>query len=350
MKEIAEQDVFMKDKLKKYIEEKFISEQKHPELDLWIYNYTPKCMYEKKWDNITMSCRGLILDKNGNVIARPFKKFFNYEEYLSENKDLPLENFKVYEKYDGSLGILYWFSNEPRLATIGSFISEQAIRGTEILKKKFNDYPFNKNYTYLFEIIYKENRIVLDYGEKEDLILLSVIETDSGKELDLEIFNDLGIAKRYDGIKDISKLKENQESNREGYVIKFDSGLRLKLKFEEYVRLHRLVTKTNSKIIWEFLRDNRPIDEIIEKVPDEFFKWVKKTIKNLNAKYLEVEQEAKDDFNNIKNIKIRKEFAQEAVKKKTKAILFKMLDNEDYSGIIWKMIEPKAEKPFKDEI
>ena len=92
MKEIAEQDVFMKDKLKKYIEEKFISEQKHPELDLWIYNYTPKCMYEKKWDNITMSCRGLILDKNGNVIARPFKKFFNYEEYLSENKDLPLEN------------------------------------------------------------------------------------------------------------------------------------------------------------------------------------------------------------------------------------------------------------------
>ena len=74
----------MKNKIKPYVEQKFISEQKHPNLDLWIYNYTKRCQYEKKWDEVTTMCRGLILNKEGNIIARPFKKFFNIGEHLNE--------------------------------------------------------------------------------------------------------------------------------------------------------------------------------------------------------------------------------------------------------------------------
>lgn len=340
----------MKNQLKRYVDQNVISERKHPETELWIYNYTKRCQYDQSWDEITVQCRGLILDAEGKVVAKPFKKFFNYEEYLRENKEIPHESFEVYEKYDGSLGILYWVEGEPRLATRGSFVSEQAIKGTEILNQKFKSYPFDKKYTYLFEIIYPENRIVLDYKGKKDLILLAVIETDTGKELPLQNFSDLGIAKKYDGIKDISILRENQELNREGYVIRFSSGLRLKLKFEDYVRLHKLITQTNSKMIWEHLKDNRPIDELIERVPDEFFKWVKRIIEDLKNEYSRIEQEAKKDFDKLKYIKNRKEFAQEAVKRKTKAIIFRMFDKQDYSEIIWKMAKPKSEKPFKVEI
>lgn len=342
--------MWLKSKIKPYLEEKFISEQKHPEIDLWIYNYTSKAQYEKKWDEITMMCRGLILDNNGKIIARPFKKFFNMEEHIQKNGKLPSEDFKVYEKYDGSLGILYWLNDEPRLATRGSFTSEQAKKGTEILHTKFKHYPFNKRLTYLFEIIYPKNRIVIDYKGKEELILLAVIDTETGEELPLENFSEFPIAKIYGGITDIKKLKEMQEDNKEGYVIKFDSGLRLKLKFEEYVRLHRLVTETSSKRIWEYLKENKPVDELLDKVPDEFFKWVKEKIETLQKEYSLIEEEARKEFNNIKRIEARKEFAQEAVKKRTKAILFRMLDNEDYSEVIWMMIKPKAENPFKIEI
>jgi len=332
------------------VEQKFISEQKHPNLNLWIYNYTKKCQYEKQWNEITMMCRGLILDKEGNIIARPLKKFFNMEEYLQKNKNLPKENFEIFEKYDGSLGILYYEDNIPKLTTRGSFTSEQAIKGTEILQRKFKDYPFNKKYTYLFEIIYPENRIVVDYKDKEDIILLAVIETETGKEFPLNQFDGLNIAKRYDGVKDIKKLKENQEENKEGYVIRFESGLRLKLKFEEYVRLHRLVTETNIKMIWEYLKDKQPIDKLLEKVPDEFFKWVKESIKKIQDEYSEIEEEAKKEYNKVKNIKVRKSFAEQVMTKRTKPILFRMLDNQDYDEVIWKMIKPKAEKPFKMEI
>ncbi len=80
---------------------------------------------------------------------------------------LKSSNFDVYEKMDGSLGILYWIDDKPFLATRGAFESEQAIKGTELLRKHQNLNKLNRNYTYLFEIIYPSNRIVVDYGAEE---------------------------------------------------------------------------------------------------------------------------------------------------------------------------------------
>ena len=340
----------MRNKLKKYVGEKLISETKHPDLDLRIYTYTPLCQYKQAWDEVTLKCRGLILDKEGNIISRPFKKFFNLGEHVNKGKEIPLEPFEVYKKEDGSLGISYFDKNTPKLATKGSFTSEQAIKGTEILHRDFKDYPFNKNYTYLFEIIYPENRIVVNYKDKEELILLAVIYTQTGKELPLNQFKkDFHIAFRYEGIKDINELKDKQEDNAEGYVIKFKSGLRLKLKFEEYIRLHRLVTETNTKRVWEYLKDKHPIKELLDRVPDEFYKWVKDTIVKLELDYKELEEEAKREFNKIKYTD-RRDFADQIKKHRNKSILFKLLDKRSYDKIIWQMIKPKTEKPFKREI
>lgn len=136
--------------LEKYHSDGLVHKQKHPHHDLFIWNYSPKVQYEKLWDDITLQCRGLVTNSKGDIVARPFKKFFNYEEYKPE--DIPNEEYVVYEKMDGSLGILFYY-NEWILATRGSFTSPQAIKGKEILKK----YPLeklDKNNTYLFEIIY----------------------------------------------------------------------------------------------------------------------------------------------------------------------------------------------------
>ena len=137
--------------LNRYHEDGWLIKQTHPTLDLTIWNYSPRVQYERQWDDITIQCRGLVTNSKGEIVARPFKKFFNYEEHKQE--DLPNEEFVVYEKMDGSLGILFYYENEWILATRGSFTSEQSIKGTEMLKK----YPLEKldrNNTYLFEIIY----------------------------------------------------------------------------------------------------------------------------------------------------------------------------------------------------
>jgi len=72
------------EELKPYIEKKLISEQIHPEdSNVRIFNYTQDCQFQKAWDDITMQCRGLIMNiQTDEIIARPFRKFFNYSEHI----------------------------------------------------------------------------------------------------------------------------------------------------------------------------------------------------------------------------------------------------------------------------
>ena len=72
----------MLDTLNKYLEEGLVQKQVHPTLPLTIWNYTPKVQYENLWDEITLMTRGLVVDDLGNIVARPFAKFFNWEEKI----------------------------------------------------------------------------------------------------------------------------------------------------------------------------------------------------------------------------------------------------------------------------
>ena len=331
-----------KELLLKMIEDKLVSVQKHPSADLFIYNYTPKVQYDRIWNEITMQTRGLILDSDMNVVARPFKKFFNLEEHTID--EIPNMAFDVYEKMDGSLGILYWLNNEPFIATRGSFLSDQSMRANLILKRKYTNIfdKLDKNSTYLFEIIYPENRIVVNYNDMEDLILLSIIDNETGEER----IEDIGfpIVKKYDGIKDIAKLKSLEEDNKEGFVVRFKNGFRLKVKFDEYVRLHRIVTGISNISIWEYLRDGKDFNEILDKVPDEFYEWVKKTIKELTDEFNAIIDESKNSF---KILDSRKETAIYFLTQKYPKVLFAMLDGKKIDDIVWKMVKPNFSKPFK---
>src|SRR6187402_2037697 len=110
--------------LKEMISKNYVRVNKHPEHDLYIYNYTQNAQFERIWNEVTLACRGLILDKNENVVARPFPKFFNLGEL--ENQILPESTFEVYDKMDGSMGILYWIDEVAFMASRGSFASDQS--------------------------------------------------------------------------------------------------------------------------------------------------------------------------------------------------------------------------------
>jgi T4 RnlA family RNA ligase len=322
----------------------FVIKNKHPNEELYIYNYTQKTQFERVWNEITLACRGLILDKNQNIVARPFAKFFNLGEF--ENQEIPNLKFDVFEKMDGSLGILYFHNNQAFMASRGSFNSDQSIKANELLNSKYADCLENldQSKTYLFEIIYPENRIVLDYGNEESLVLLAIIDTQTGAEFPLE---DLGfpVVKKYDGIVDIQKLKALELSDKEGFVIQYSNNYRLKIKFSEYLRLHRVLTQVSSINIWEYLKTEQPLDEILEKVPDEFFDWVKSTKNKLVFEFQEIENQCKKDF---KVLETQKETALYYMTCKYPSILFSMMNNKNYKPDIWKRIRPEFEKPFKN--
>ncbi len=334
--------------LQQMLREGYVCVQRHPAEDLYIYNYTPKAQYERLWNEVTLQCRGLILNGSGAVVARPFRKFFNLEEVSS----LPAEPFEVYEKLDGSLGILYWAREQAFIATRGSFTSDQSRKANEILHARYRHVlpHLEREHTYLFEIIYPENRIVVNYGPQEDLVLLAVIETATGRELSL---SEVGfpVVERYNGLTDLATIREKAADNKEGFVIKFENGYRVKVKFAEYVRLHRILTRVSSKHIWEYLRDDRPMEELLEQVPDEFYQWVRGTARNLKARHAAIEMEARDQYavllGQLGDGFSRKDFAALATQYPHPHLLFSLLDGKDLGNGIWKMVEPEFDKPFK---
>lgn len=265
---------------------------------LLIANYTPKVQYDRLWTDTLKMCRGLIIDNEFNIVGRPFKKFFNLEEHTPD--EIPNEPFHVYDKMDGSLGICFHYNGVWSIATRGSFNSDQAIKANEMLNSKYADWIeyLHPNYTYLFEIIYPENRIVCDYGKDERLILLATINTKDGEDTPLFADQWPDIVNRYNGINSLDKIKYLENDTKEGVVLKFKSGFRVKCKFSEYVRLHKIITQVSSKSIWEYLSNGLPFNELLERVPDEFYNWVKQTVSNLNNQHLTIRQQAKEDYLN----------------------------------------------------
>ena len=362
--------------LEKYHQDGLLLKQTHPTHDLTIWNYSPKVQYDRLWDEITIQCRGLVTNSEGKIIARPFRKFFNYEEYLENTPNMiPNESFDVYEKMDGSLGILFNYNGEWILATRGSFTSDQAIKGKELLINNYDTTELLTDLTYLLEIIYPENRIVISY-DKEMLVLLGAFETKTGNEVSYETLqwfsNMCGfpIVKKYNGLSDVSKLKSIISNDNEGFVIRFKNGFRMKIKGEEYCRLHRILTNISNRDIWDYLKNNKPLDEILEKVPDEFYNWVRETVKNFENQFEMIMGQVISDFWVIDGILHKKElslgddmvfnekeyskyFAEEAFKMKYPHLLFsyrkELLNPIRTTNAIWDMLYPNYSKPFKKE-
>lgn len=368
--------VITKNLLDKYVEEGWLIKQGHPTLPLSIYNYSQNTQYEKHWDAVTLSCRGLITDdETGEVIVNPFNKFFNYEEVPSQVPWLSSDYVYIQNKMDGSLGILFNYKGEWILATRGSFTSDQAIRGMQILKSKYALRSFEPSVAYLVEIIYPENRIVVNYNEDKIVFLGAVTNylwTNKQPSTELHwttaksIFKMSGIKEKdivktehvFNGLGDdlYKALKSRNINNEEGYVLRFHpSNFRVKIKFEEYCRLHSILTECSSYDIWRSLMETNMIpEELLKDVPDEFYDWIDNMVTTLRETFkskLELHQAYVDTIKRGREL-TQKEFALIVATIKhpgvVPGILFQLEKGYDVTQLIWKICKPEYSKPFTD--
>lgn len=238
--------------------------KKHPTNDLYIVKYRHSGI---DWENpYSRDARGLVLDKNSNIVSRPYPKFFNYQELknresLSEGvrklSDWDDGKYYVYEKLDGSLAVVSSYRGKLIYSSTGSIYGEFPDKFEKWFKKNLNKRQMqelkklSKNYTLMFEYVSPDNRIVVPYN-KEEMIFHGMIETKSGKEIiKPAILNsiaktlDLSVATKFDlSLDRILKLqKQSMDGNIfEGFVVKFETGKSLKIKLDEYVELHTVCT------------------------------------------------------------------------------------------------------------
>lgn len=348
------------DLLTTHLNNHVVNAQHHHFLPLTIYNYGRKATFDCIWDDVTTRCRGLIVDHaTDEVIARPFAKFFNLETgYRPETMMLALPDGmpEVTEKLDGSLGILYRYNGFTGIATRGSFASDQAAWASSWYEKYLAKAVWPDGWTPVFEIIYPDNRIVVNYSY-EGLVLLACINIETGTEMSHKELHALGFANGCRTVllfnKSVDECRADEIDNAEGYVLTWprpnQPSFKVKVKFQEYFRLHHLMTGISPKEIWRMLKDGESFDDITGNVPAHYETWVNYWKGSLESEYGRFEQKAKAIFATCPLPKTsgdkeaRKQLAEFFTmgdRKEVAPIMFKMLDGQAYDEVIWKLVRP----------
>lgn len=367
-------DLFPPADLAAAIEAGHVTRKIHPDLPLSILTYTREVQYGHYWTPVTMRCRGLIADdKTGEIVALPFPKIFVTAMHGAHDfaPPLPAEPFEIFEKADGSLIIAFHYDGNWHAASKGSFISDQAQWAQAVLDGA-DLTGLDPGLTYLAEAIYPANRIVVDYGQREELMLLAAYRPADGTEAPLSevaphwktvgpIVRSWGVR---DGLAELEKLAAESTTldgstvggtDEEGYVIRYASGARAKIKLSAYLTLHKLFTGTNERTIWEVLASGQEPSVLFDQVPDEFADWARGIAADLRARHDLLAGEAfaahKAILATLPADPDRKTFALAAVKSEYRSALFLVHDGRDkaVSDWAWKQIKPHGDKPFKND-
>ena len=244
-----------------------------PDTGRALYVYSDRCVYEDAWNEFSLLARGLILHPaTETVVATPFPKFFNAGE---RGRPIPAGSFEVYEKVDGSLAIIHHWQGRWRCATKGSFNSSQAAWVEAHLAASDTSWLV-PGATYLCEAIYSENRIIIQY-DRDNLFLIGAHRED-GTEAGWPEMRDIADRMGWErpaphnmgAFHELVAYVRTLPGNREGVVVRFEDGTRLKVKGDAYCRIHASISRCTPLAIWEALAAGDDLEAMRRDLPEEF--------------------------------------------------------------------------------
>lgn len=330
---------------------------KHPDYDLYISNYTNKAQFENAWTESERVCRGVIHYANGQIIARGMPKFFN-EGDPRVGELGPDEEFWLFEKFDGSLGVTYVTPDgDVCVATRGSFTSDQAVMGQHMLDSEayralrtmiVEEARINR--TVLVEIIYPENKIVVDYGDEAALVWLGTVHNETGRFW--PNYNNAIVQTTMNaGVPMIP-------SNKEGYVAITDDGKMFKIKSEEYKHLHKLTFGTSNKSVWEVWAHQgyEGIRALKQTLPASLNVWIDREVRKLEIQQSKLYLQTLAAYSDVTQGEsyIERRWIGKRLQDKYPELLsfvFTFIDKDDQALVesIRKSLKPKSFKPYRTE-
>lgn len=311
-----------------------------------IFNYNVTCNFH---DPIVQEARGIIIDFcKKEVVCWPFRKFGNYNEGYADKIDW--DSARVLEKVDGSI-IKLWYDSQKQdwqFSTNGTIRAESAtvdgmvgVTYGGIIRRASNygDIPFDKldkNCTYIFELVSRETRVVIDY-KGTSLYHLGTRNNLTGKEFEV----DIGIKKPK--IYSLGSLNEcinaavelnaqNTNSNeveKEGFVVVDKYYNRVKIKSPDYVMMHKVRSMTELKkddCLNVILYESDKMQSVFDKCPDiipviKFYEYHLAELKKTANRLARYAHSLMDEYSND-----RRAVAQIILKHPLSAIAFKSLD------------------------
>lgn len=110
-----------------------------------------------------------------------------------------------------------------------------------------------------------------------------------------------------------------------------------------------LITDLTGRRIWEHMVSGRPIDELIDPIPDEFHSWVRHVIDSINdevrARYVAIINDYDDIIDGLPAGFTRSEFANRAKSHPDAWALFRTLDGRNIMAELLKRADPGTITP-----
>ena len=315
-----------------------------------LYVYSNACVYDDGWDEFSLMARGLILHPDERrIIATPFPKFFNAGE---RRGDIPTLPFETFEKVDGSLAIIHHHGGRWRAATKGAFDSAQAVT-TEAMLASLDTSALVPGTTYLAELVGPDNRIVVRYHTAA-LVLLAAYD-EAGTEVPLDALREVGdglgwrTARRhsYSSFAELIADAKSLPPTHEGFVIRFSDGLRLKLKGDEYRRIHALVSRCTPLALWESIVAGDDLDAMRRDIPEEFWADFDTIIRILKQKAVDYESRIVQSVAAVAHLSDKElGLSGESISEELRPFLFAYRKQGAIVGktrdTLWRLLRPKG--------
>jgi hypothetical protein len=215
---------------------------------IFVLKYSKRVFYDNLWNEYIAECRGTIVDKDFNVISRPFTKIYNY----GIEKEAPVldDNTQVtaFRKVNGFMAAVTVHKGELLVSTTGSTANDYVEYAKEMMAKHspLADWLMVLNtadtegMTFMFECVHPSDPHIIP--EKPGMYILGYRENswDSKVGHDPFVLTDLAAMlncfRAESTTTNMIRLKEMAKTcKHEGYVFYTADGVSAKIKSPYYL-------------------------------------------------------------------------------------------------------------------
>lgn len=302
-----------------------------------------------KKEQIVRECRGLVLNSHHpeHLVARGFRRFFNYGELKDEERWFNWDNCIIYHKEDGSYISTCRYDGKYHLHTRASFgngdvvkdvmtwhnLFELAVPNWKLRQEKADYGGEIPQLTLIWELCSKYNKVVRDYPNPTSFLLTAFQGEQelTDKAVD-DLAEEIGVARPKKVVcKDIMDVQKyiqevaEHDVTFEGVVIRDCHNHRFKVKSEKYLILHRLANNGNLLSNMSYARANL-IPLILQGEESEitcYYPELIPLVDDIKSKIKTLTTEMENIWFCFHDTKKQKDFAKEALKSPLSSLLFK---------------------------
>jgi hypothetical protein len=233
-----------------------------------VVKYARKCFYDGIWNEYLEKCRGLVVDKEFNIVVHPFDKIYNYRIEQQCPKFSLDETVTAFRKINGFMVSMTWYNDRLLISTTGSLDSTYVKMVEDMIKdnrKNFENHcRLYQDYTFLFECCHLDDPHIIP--EELGLYLLGWREKnlDSKLEYDVYLLNSYRFYLNTNLVEYYSKtLSElvwmSKNVKNEGFVFYTEDGRAAKIKSPYYlVKKFLARCKNTNKILAKDAKQRYP--------------------------------------------------------------------------------------------